>query len=453
MVLMQPGVAAAAASGPAPASTIAVARATLTADVSAGQAGGNGGGISTNTVDLLGLSSLGFSPLPQATPTPGAGAVPGVPSDLPGPLNTADPARNLNAGPENLNPLPMGILPLSSQDLLDIQRAGASAQPGVPAGQSLNIPDTVTSDSALLQLAQNQAQTRIGNEAVTVIDEKGNAKDLPLGTGTGQFNMSNPAVVQPGTVVPVPGDGDQTLKPGDALIMLPNPSTGFPGLKIITPQLVPQAENADPAQPIQVANASGAGDPFAAPASAPQPLPNTSLPLNVLQNPGVPGGFAVTKDGSGQDVLEFVPVDGSAPTVYHPGDAVIQPDGNSVIRLMTDPQGNSVLRTDVLPLPPVHNLLENPAAQNEVPASAQATADASPSGGGATAADGTPVTRSVAADTGTPSTVPANTDTAGGVQTAAASTADQNPTPNVGGQMVAAADPTGSNDTGGNLAG
>jgi hypothetical protein len=117
---------------------------------------------------------------------------------------------------------------------------------------------------------------------------------------------------------------------------------------------------------VQLAGLPDPGNPLA-PSVAPAPLPDSSLPLNVLPHPGVLGGFGIIKDSNGMDVLQFTPFDGSAPTVYQPGDAVTLPDGASAIRATTDSQGNSIFKIDQLPLPSPQNFLYRGAGNDVSP--------------------------------------------------------------------------------------
>jgi hypothetical protein len=94
-----------------------------------------------------------------------------------------------------------------------------------------------------------------------------------------------------------------------------------------------------------------------------EPSGSTSLPLQVLPHPGVPGYFGPGKDPNGNDVLEFTPFDGSPHTTYQPGDAVMLPGGTHVIMMTTDPLGNPGTRNVPLPLPDPHNF-DYPGASN-----------------------------------------------------------------------------------------
>ena len=211
---------------------------------------------------------------------------------------------------------------------------------------------------SLLQVADQAqpGQPQIRNEAVTVIDENGNAKDLPLGSGQGQFSIDNPAVVNPGTVVPLPGGGTGTLQPGDGLTILPNANTGFPGLKIITPQLVPQGDNSNgTGNPVQVAS----GDPLQAFAAGAvqdksiaasltpqdqsaaanqvfaaltppgqQPSPTPPIPAFADQPPGSAVRVVDTPNGP---AIQYEPGDGGPVITYGAGEAVPVGDGKTLV--------------------------------------------------------------------------------------------------------------------------
>jgi hypothetical protein len=248
---------------------------------------------------------------------------------------------------------------------------------------------------SLLQVAEQAqpGQPQIRNDTVTVIDENGNAKDLPLGSGQGQFSIDNPAVVNPGTVVPIPGGGTGTLQPGDALTILPNPNTGFPGLKIITPQLVPQGDNSNgTGNPVQVAfgdplqafaagavqdrsiaasltpqdQSATANQVFAAltpPGQQPSPAP--SIPAFADQPPGAAIRVVDTANGP---AIQYDPGDGSPAITYGAGEAVPVGDGKTLVTPGTNEFGQAPVFTPNpnAPLIP-SDQINNPMQETPVP--------------------------------------------------------------------------------------
>jgi len=437
IMVMQPGVAS-VAGGTAAAAR--VSSATLTANVVA-QAPNTGGGVPTNPVDLLGLL-LGLSPLTPGTPgnpsgrltltfpfstdglgTPSAGADFSI-----SPANTNNDSL-FGLGPRNsvggalsgsLNSSTFGQSPTATQQtfttttptldqllatdpelsglirnlsqsqtptfdppqLPTLQEAFPNAATGANSLNSLT-PGEETTVQQLINQASAAPQGQDGEASAVLtpqqqIDQAFSAFPAQNGQASSSGQELTPQHQIDQTFSALQAQNGQTSAGDSANLLTTSSDATDSGLR----GLVQQVNLGDPANPL-------------APATVPSSEPNTSLPLQVLPNPG-PGSFGMTQDANGNSVLQFFPADGSAPTTFQPGDAVTLPDGNSAIRIITDPGGNPGFKIDQLPEPPPSNLLA-PGADNGAPTDGQTqVADADAASQGDTSAPATPVTRGLA---------------------------------------------------------